>query len=167
MHLKIFLVLAVTLSLVGISYFEHANATTHDFELEWGKSGISNPGFFLSQQHIAFDLENNLYVTDLGNARIQKFDSYGNFIIEWGSKGTNSGEFGHPMGIASTNEFVFVVDNRNHNIQKFDLDGNFILKWGGFGSDNGYFKSPRGITVSDDKFVYVVDSGTILVRFSC
>ena len=164
MHLKIFLVLAVTLSLVGISYFEHANAATHDFELEWGKSGISNPGFFLSPQHITFDSENNVYVTDLGNARIQKFDSNGNFIIEWGSKGSNSGEFGHPMGIASTNEFVFVVDNRNHDIQKFDLNGNFISKWGGFGQDNGYFKSPRGITVSENNFVYVVDSGNARIQ---
>ena len=159
MHLKIFLVLSMTISLIGISYIEYANAATHTFELEWGESGFSKPGSFLSPQHLAFDSENNVYVTDLGNSRIQKFDSNGNFLIEWGSNGNTSGKFGYPMGIAVSNEFVFVTDNKNHNIQKFDLDGKFISKWGGFGTDNGFFKSPRGITVSDDKFIYVVDSG--------
>ena len=79
MYLKIFLVLTVTLSLIGISYVENANAVIHPFELEWGKAGISKTGFFLSPQHLAFDSENNVYVTDLGNSRVQKFDSTGKF----------------------------------------------------------------------------------------
>ena len=88
------------------------------------------PGSFLNPQHLAFDSENNLYVTDLGNARVQKFDFGGNFLSEWGSMGSEPGQFGHPSGIAISNEFVFVVDNRNHNVQKFDLDGNYHLRSG-------------------------------------
>ena len=164
MHLKIFLVLALTMSLAGIAYIENADAASHNFESEWGKAGILKPGSFLSPQHLAFDSENNLYITDLGNARIQKFDSTGNFLNEWGSKGSESGQFGHPMGIAISDDFVFVVDNKNHNVQKFNLDGKFISKWGEFGNDNGFFKSPRGITISDDKFVYVVDSGNARIQ---
>jgi len=165
MHLKIFLVLVLTVSLTGISYIENVNATnSHDFELQWGKAGISKSGFFLSPQHLAIDSENNVYVTDLGNSRVQKFDSNGNFLDEWGSRGSNSGEFGHPTGIAVSNEFVFVVDNKNHNVQKFTFDGEFISKWGGFGNDNGLFKSPRGIAISDDKFVYVVDSANARIQ---
>ena len=74
MHLKISLVLVLTLSLVGISYLEFSSATSHSFELEWGKAGIGIPGSFLSPQHLSFDSDNNVYVTDLGNARVQKFD---------------------------------------------------------------------------------------------
>ena len=122
MHLKIFLLLALTISLAGISYIENVNAAnSHNFELQWGTAGISKSGFFLSPQHLAIDSENNVYVTDLGNSRVQKFDSNGNFLDEWGSRGSNSGEFGHPTGIAVSNEFVFVVDNKNHNVQKFDF----------------------------------------------
>ena len=164
MHLKISLVLALTISLAGIAYIENADAANHTFELEWGVSGIAKPGSFLSPQHLAFDSENNVYVTDLGNARVQKFDSNGNFLLEWGSKGSNNGQFDHPTGIAVHDEFVFVVDNKNHNVQKFDLDGNYITTWGGFGKDSGSLNSPRGITVSDDKFVYVVDSGNARVQ---
>ena len=165
MHLKIFLLLALTISLAGISYIENVNAAnSHNFELQWGTAGISKSGFFLSPQHLAIDSENNVYVTDLGNSRVQKFDSNGNFLDEWGSRGSNSGEFGHPTGIAVSNEFVFVVDNKNHNVQKFTSDGEFISKWGGFGNDNGLFKSPRGIAISDDKFVYVVDSANARIQ---
>ena len=165
MHLQIFLVLALTVSLAGISYIENVNAASgHNFESQWGQAGIFKSGFFLSPQHLAFDSENNVYVTDLGNSRVQKFDSTGNFLIEWGNRGSSDGEFGHPTGIAVSNEFVFVVDNKNHDIQKFTLDGEFISKWGGFGKDNGFFKSPRGITVSDDESVYVVDSGNARIQ---
>ncbi|MEC9416886.1 MAG: 6-bladed beta-propeller, partial [Thermoproteota archaeon] len=165
MHLQIFLVLALTISLAGISYIENVNAANgHDFESQWGQAGISKTGFFLSPQHLAFDSENNIYVTDLGNSRVQKFDSTGNFLAEWGNRGSNDGEFGYPTGIAVSNEFVFVVDNKNHDVQKFTLDGEFISKWGGFGKDAGFFKSPRGMTISDDEFVYVVDSGNARIQ---
>ena len=155
----------MTVSLAGISYIENVDAANdHNFESQWGMAGISKSGFFLSPQHLAFDSENNVYVTDLGNSRVQKFDSTGNFLIEWGNRGTNSGEFGHPTGIAVSDEFVFVVDNKNHDIQKFTLDGEFISKWGGFGKDVGFFKSPRGIAISDDNLVYIVDSGNARIQ---
>ena len=41
-----------------------------------------------------------MYVVDIDNDRIQKFDSNGNFITKWGSKGTGDGEFKTPIGIA-------------------------------------------------------------------
>ena len=41
-----------------------------------------------------------MYVADYGNNRIQKFDSNGNFITKWGSKGTGDGQFDYPTGIA-------------------------------------------------------------------
>jgi len=155
----------LSISLAGVSFVGNGFAeNAHSFDSKFGTSGIFTPGSFLSPQHLAFDSENNLYVTDLGNARVQKFDSNGNFLSEWGSKGTEPGKFGHPSGIAISGEFVFVVDNRNHNVQKFDLNGNFITEWGSFGINNGSFKSPRGITISDDQSVFVVDSGNARIQ---
>ena len=157
MYRQVSLIVISSILLIGVSFVSNGFAdSAHSFDSDFGKYGISQPGSFLSPQHLAFDSENNLYVTDLGNARVQKFDSNGNFLLEWGSKGTESGKFGHPSGIVIYNEFVFVVDNRNHNVQKFDSNGNFLLEWGSYGSDNGSFKSPRGITISDNEFVFVV-----------
>ena len=165
MHRKISLIVIFSILLIGVSFVNNGFAdSAHSFDSDFGKYGISQPGSFLSPQHLAFDSENNLYVTDLGNARVQKFDSNGNFLLEWGSIGTGSGHFGHPSGIAISGESVFVVDNRNHNVQKFDSNGNFLLEWGSYGSDNGFFKSPRGITISDDEFIFVVDSGNARIQ---
>ncbi|MDC0159624.1 6-bladed beta-propeller, partial [Candidatus Nitrosopelagicus sp.] len=165
MHKEIFLIAMLSISLVGMTFVENsfADAGTQ-FHSTFGKHGISQPGFFLNPQSMAFDSENNLYITDLGNSRVQKFDSNGNFLFEWGSKGSIPGQFGYPTGIAISNESVFVVDNKNNNIQKFDLDGNFITYWGQYGKDSGSFNSPLGIITSQDNFVYVVDSGNARIQ---
>ena len=165
MHRQISLIVIFSILLIGVSFVGNGFADrAHSFDSQIGKYGISQPGSFLSPQHLAFDSENNLYVTDLGNARVQKFDSSGNFLFEWGSKGDDSGKFGHPSGIAISDEFVFVVDNRNHNVQKFNLDGDFVTKWGSYGHDAGSFKSPKGITVYNDQFILVVDSGNSRIQ---
>ena len=165
MHRQISLIVIFSILLFGVSFVGNGFAESgHIFDSEFGKYGILQPGSFLNPQHLAFDSENNLYVTDLGNSRVQKFDSSGNYLSQWGSMGSEPGQFGHPPGIAIFNEYVFVVDNRNHNVQKFDLDGNFISKWGSYGNSDGSFKSPRGITISDDEFIFVVDSGNARIQ---
>ena len=89
MHPKIILLVVLTISLVGVTQLGTVDAATHTFELDWGEAGISKPGSFLSPQHLEFDSENNVYVTDLGNSRVQKFDSSGEFLTEWGTRGTD------------------------------------------------------------------------------
>ena len=42
-------------------------------------------GQFKTPSGIAVDSSDNVYVTDGGNNRIQKFDSNGKFITKWGS----------------------------------------------------------------------------------
>tara|TARA_B100001123_G_scaffold95945_1_gene110495 strand:+ start:3138 stop:3302 length:165 start_codon:yes stop_codon:yes gene_type:complete len=44
--------------------------------------------------------DGSVYVADTYNNRIQKFTSLGVFVIKWGTKGTGSGEFNNPKGIA-------------------------------------------------------------------
>jgi len=41
-----------------------------------------------------------IYVTDLSNHRIQKFNPEGEFITKWGGEGSGDGEFKKPEGIA-------------------------------------------------------------------
>ena len=153
------LVLLFSVLLLGVSFTQNSYAAPHTFELEWGISGIAKPGMFLSPQHLAVDSDNNVYVTDLGNARVQKFDDQGNYIRSWGLKGFGPGEFSAPSGIAVANGYVFVVDNTLDTVQKFDSFGNFVMQWGGFGLDDGKFRMPTGIAISDDEFVYVIDTG--------
>ena len=107
---------------------------------------------------IAVGSDRNLYVSSQLH-KIQKFASDGQFITEWGSFGTDNGEFDTPVGIAvDSNNDVYVADNENHRVQKFTSNGDFITKWGIFGSGNGQLRGPYGIAFdSDTKGVYVSD----------
>jgi len=45
------------------------------------------------------DVGGHVYVTDQSNHRVQKFDASGNFILMWGRRGRDDGEFMIPYGI--------------------------------------------------------------------
>jgi tripartite motif-containing protein 71 len=60
------------------------------FVTKWGQLGESD-GRFVSPMGVAVDSSGNVYVADLGNHRIQKFDSEGTFITKWGSEGEGDG----------------------------------------------------------------------------
>src|SRR3972149_455889 len=140
--------------------FAMANtSSSHPFILAWGESGIGKSGFFSFPQNIAIDDLGNVYVTELGNMRVQKFNNDGEFLKAWGSSGIGSGQFHSPAGIAVFNGTVFVVDTQLHNVQKFDLNGKFLSKWGTEGKEQGQFLLPNGIAVSPDGEIYVVDTG--------
>ena len=130
-----------------------------DFISEWGEFGIMTPGHFSYPQFIAVDSDGNSYVSDLGNKRVQKFSSAGEFVTTWGQSGTLSGEFHYPSGIAVNDNFVYVADHDLHTVQKFSLNGTFVDQWGSYGIHDGEFKYPYGLALDNDNFVYVVDTG--------
>ena len=123
----VYLVLLFSVLLVGVSFAQNSYAVTHAFELEWGSAGTKS-GMFLHPQQIAIDSENNVFVTDRDNSRIQKFDDQGNYITSWKLQNSEPDEIGDPSGIAVSDGFVFVADSQYETIQKFDTDGNFVLK---------------------------------------
>ena len=91
-------------------------------------------GFFNGATDVAWDADDNIYVSDgYFNSEIAKFDKHGNWIKRWGSAGKggvhaneNPGQFSNPhnIGIDRTGN-VYAADRGNRRIQVFDLDGNF------------------------------------------
>ena len=88
-----------------------------------GSAG-SGPGQFSSALHMATDSNNNLYVADAGNNRIQKFDSNSDYVSEF----TYSGMFPSMVASAPCGDIIYVVDFMTGSILKFDGDGNFELE---------------------------------------
>ncbi len=125
---------------------------------KWGSQG-SDDGLFDQAYGVAVDAAGDIYVSDLFNHRIQKFDSEGNFLDTWGGPGTGDGEFNGPYAIAfGPSGNIYITDLYNHRIQKFDASGNFITKWGSEGGGDGQFYLPYGIAVDSSEIVYVADS---------
>ncbi|MCS7222373.1 MAG: TIGR03663 family protein [Anaerolineae bacterium] len=79
---------------------------------------------------IVVDEQGNLYVTDTGNKRVQKFDPEGNFLGQWGGGGVVEGRMDEPVGLAIDAQGNFyVADTWNRRIQKFDANFAFIKEW--------------------------------------
>ncbi len=91
-----------------------------------------NPGGDALEQPTSFDVgpDGRFYVLDGANDRIVVFDTEGNYLTQWGQRGSSSGQFafntdGTPNmkiggDIAVDDEgFVYVFDIRNSRIQKF------------------------------------------------
>jgi DNA-binding beta-propeller fold protein YncE len=66
----------------------------------------------------------NVYVSDPGNDRIEKFTSAGTYVSQWGSQGSANGQFNGPFGLAiGPAGNVYVADYANHRIQSFTSAG--------------------------------------------
>ncbi len=92
----------------------------------WGRTG-SGPGEFKSPAGIGVDKHDNIYVTEIGNDRVQVFDRTGKFLTMWGSKGSGNGEFGnlHGLIVDKATGLVYVADTANNRVQVFRPVGSF------------------------------------------
>ncbi len=74
---------------------------------------------------IAVDSQNNIYVLDGGNYRIQKFDKDGNYLQTIGRKGEGPGEFMRPFNIFLDElSNIYVMELRKLHL--FNPKGNYI-----------------------------------------
>ena len=78
----------------------------------------------------------------------------------FGSTGSDKGQFQSPTGIAFTHDNrLLVVDKRNHRVQMFTLEGKFIKSVGQKGKGRLQFSSPIGITVHpSSRQVFIADT---------
>ncbi len=93
-------------------------------DLSIGREDNSNYVFY-NAWSLALDNNENIYVLDAGNQRIQKFDSNGQYLQTVGKKGQGPGEFERPekFFIDSQNN-LYVLDSQK--IKIFDSGGNSV-----------------------------------------
>jgi hypothetical protein len=75
---------------------------------------------------LAFAPDGSLFVADVGNHRIQKFDPGHEFEREWGGFGAGEGQFADAIHMATNRDEVFVSDDARRDLQVFDLDGKLL-----------------------------------------
>jgi tripartite motif-containing protein 71 len=95
------------------------------FVTEWGTSGNKNGQLSSPIGIDEDDAKQNVYVTDLGNNRVQRFTNNGIFVSTWGMIGSEAGQFNNPGRIAvDPSGNLFVADLGKSRIQKFDANEN-------------------------------------------
>jgi DNA-binding beta-propeller fold protein YncE len=84
-----------------------------------GEEGTGD-GQFNSPSGIDIDKNNNIYVADTGNNRVQKFDEFGNLLAIFGDA-EGDGKLNAPTSVYVTDDglYVYVVDSGNSRVVKF------------------------------------------------
>ncbi len=150
------------LYVAGNAGFSSTGAT--DFISEFGSQGAGD-GQFEHHFGIAISPNDNVYVVDGSNYRVEIFDSTGVFLSEFGSQGSGDGQFNYPVDVAiSINGDVYVTDILNQRVQIFDSTGVFLSEFGVSGIGDGEFDNTFGIAISTNDNVYVTDGGNHRVQ---
>ncbi|MAT43713.1 MAG: hypothetical protein CL609_15355 [Anaerolineaceae bacterium] len=141
-----------------------------DLVNSWGRQTLENqnpplPGTFNEPWGITIDSENNVYVADTWNHRIQKFDSQGNFLIQWGKSGLAEEGLDRlwgPRGIAvSPDGRIFVTDTGNKRVVAYSSEGKALFEFEKEGESK--LDEPVGITLGKDEKVYIADTWNMRV----
>jgi tripartite motif-containing protein 71 len=113
-------------------------------------SGLRNP------RGIAVDGAGNVYVVDVGNDRIVKFDASGKELLTFGKKGSGPEQFLQAWVAAiSPQGNLLVLDSETSWIQVFAPSGKFLNRVGG---DIGFYH-PKGMAILPNGTVAVADTG--------
>ena len=136
------------------------------FASQFGSGGSGN-GQFNTPIASAIDGAGNIWITDWGNNRVQKFSPSGSFIASYGSFGSGNGQFSGPGGIdvnqSASN--VYIADGGNARIEELSTTGTFVRSFGTTGS--GKLTRPGGLKVDSAGNVWVADmTADRVVEFS-
>ncbi len=94
---------------------------------EFGGLGAGD-GQFFSCQGVAIDRDDNVYVADMLNARVQVFDRDGNFKSKFGTRGDDIFTFEFPKDLAfDVDDNLWLVDSRRPYYRAYQKDGTLLL----------------------------------------
>jgi len=122
-----------------------------------GRKGNGEVEFNLPTEVLVRDQD--LYVVDAMNFRVQFLNRSGGFETAVGRIGDSSGSMFRPKGIGVDSEgHLYVVDGLWGVIQVFDREGRLLYYFGARGTGIGEFQLPAGMFIDRDDRIFVVDS---------
>jgi len=107
----------------------------------------------------------NVYVSDYGNHRIQRFDRYLNPLSSLYTRDTTyaPARFGYPAGVALSNQGdLIILDSENLRVVEFSADSKYEREFGDLNTAGGKLQNPIKVCVEGDQFIYVLEKNKIL-----
>ena len=119
------------------------------------------PGEFGLVTDAVEDSLGNMYVAEYGDHdRIQKFSPEGKFLLEWGTHGSEPGQFLRPQNmVIDAEDRIWVADACNHRIQVFNSNGKLLFHWGKQGEQPGELHYPYDLALDGKGHLYVCEYG--------
>ena len=124
----------------------------------WGERGAA-PGQFNTPHSIVIDNNDNIYVGDRNNSRIQIFDLEGNFKTQWNLRevpGGATGRSSQPWSLCITpgpDQVIFV--GSVGRVIKLGLNGEALGTFGQLGRAPGWFDSIHALACPDENTLYL------------
>ena len=139
----------------------------------WGSRG-AQPGQFVLPHNIGVDRQNNVYVADRSNRRIQVFDTDGKYLRSillnapydksrhpvLGNTPPNRPDETQPWTICISNgptQYLFTSDQEPGRIYKLSLDGKILGMFGESGHEVGQFNWVHGLACPSENLLYIAD----------
>ena len=124
------------------------------FGTKGSKKGQLNNAF-----GVAVDKDDNIYVVDCDNHRVQKFSPEGMFIAAVGEYGHQWHQFHSPVGICYNHRDnkLYVADQCNHQIKVLTTELAISRSFGTKGKEDGQFDLPFDVAFDDDDNLYVTE----------
>jgi len=155
-------ILTLLLAFLSVNAIAETNYLTIRTFGEYG----NRPGEFNYPVCLTLDKDNNLYVSDWENDRIQKFNSDGRLlkVIPEG-EGEDALKLDGPVGLALDSQGnIIIVEQFNNRIHKISPEGKSLQMTGKEGNGPGEFSDPRGIAIDKDDNIYIVDTGNSRIQ---
>jgi len=122
-----------------------------NFITMWGSRG-SAPGEFIAAHAIVIDAQDNIYVADRENMRVQIFDTTGNYLKEWTFSAMACALYLHDDGQ------MYMTTGFDGEWAILDMDGKVLGSLGRPGDGLGEFGEGHYLAVDDLGDVFIADA---------
>ena len=147
----------------------YGNSRIHRFSPEgqliysWGEAGTGE-GQFVVPHNVVIDEDENVFVADRENHRVQVFTAKGEFLSQWPGIWRAAGLDMDAAGnfyVAEMPPHVYILDapSLGHSVSIYDKQGNLQTRFGdpSPGEEPGRFTAPHGIAVDSHGDLYVCE----------
>lgn len=124
---------------------------------------------YLSNPHgLGLDMDGNLLITDIGNNRVVRFSTTGEYLGDIGSgSGHDPGQFTEPRVVEIDRDGrIFVVDRKSDRprVQVFSSEGTFLRIFAAKGTGPSHILRAHGLGFDNEQRLFIVDVDNMRVN---